>query len=244
MVLQDLHLHTSYTDGQDRPEEMINTAISLGLGEIAFTEHYNENSLKWFDSYVNEIMEMKEKYRSRIQIDLGVETKILDTNGSVLLPEKYIDCVEIVIASFHGIPEDKCGKLKPTTSGGEKDKYFLWLEAIKGVLKNPRVNVLGHLQAINKNTVIEMPPGSFEAVADLIARSGKAVECNIRYEVPKMEFINQIISLGGKITIGTDSHSAREMSFFWKKSYYLTLRNVIGQRKDVFYEPCRRDSVL
>jgi predicted metal-dependent phosphoesterase TrpH len=63
----DLHTHSKYSgDTNAEPEEMVARAISVGLGGIAFTEHYSYE--------VSEPLErLKEKYSEALLIIRGVE---------------------------------------------------------------------------------------------------------------------------------------------------------------------------
>ena len=77
MILQDMHLHTNYSDGKNSPEEMIRAAISLGISNICFTDHVRKDSL-WVADYINELESLKSKFKDKIRIDIGVEAKVLD----------------------------------------------------------------------------------------------------------------------------------------------------------------------
>ena len=37
----DLHIHTSFSDGAFTPEKIVDTALDVGLGAIAITDHDN-----------------------------------------------------------------------------------------------------------------------------------------------------------------------------------------------------------
>ena len=39
MILEDLHTHTTYCDGNDTPEDMVKEAIKKGLLTIGFSGH-------------------------------------------------------------------------------------------------------------------------------------------------------------------------------------------------------------
>ena len=76
--MQNLHIHSTYGDGKDRPEEMIIEAINRGFDSIGFSEH----SYMYFSSYPyqmtvediqvykKEIWSLKEKYKNNIKICL------------------------------------------------------------------------------------------------------------------------------------------------------------------------------
>lgn len=76
----DLHMHTTYCDGNSSAEEMILSAIEKGLSAVgisghSFTPHdpsycmSREGTLK----YIEEIRALKEKYSDRITVLLGLE---------------------------------------------------------------------------------------------------------------------------------------------------------------------------
>ena len=54
MMKKDTHLHSKFSDGKNSIEEMVLTAIKLGLEEVAFTDHVRRDT-KWLDKYAAEI---------------------------------------------------------------------------------------------------------------------------------------------------------------------------------------------
>lgn len=83
-IKADFHIHTSFSGDSDAPmEEMIQRAISLGLTHICITEHYdpdyiyasNENTIFELntDSYLYELLKLREKYKGQITVGFGVE---------------------------------------------------------------------------------------------------------------------------------------------------------------------------
>ena len=80
MILQDLHTHTVYCDGQNAPEDMVRAAIEKGMSRIGFSGHcytffdtsycMSEDGVK---EYCAEIAALKEKYKGQIEILLGLE---------------------------------------------------------------------------------------------------------------------------------------------------------------------------
>ena len=70
----DYHMHTNFSSDSDANiEDMIETAISLGLKEIAITDHldyqYPDPEFPFlldYDAYSQKIAQMQEKYSKKI----------------------------------------------------------------------------------------------------------------------------------------------------------------------------------
>ncbi len=72
------HIHSTFSDGKNTPEEIILEAIKKGFISIGFSDHgYTFYDLRYCmkdqTGYINEIKKLKEKYKNQIQIYLGVE---------------------------------------------------------------------------------------------------------------------------------------------------------------------------
>ena len=79
-ILSNLHTHTTYCDGQNTAEEMIQRAVELGWESIGFSGHAFTPcdtaycmSREGTVSYQKEILSLREKYRGVIQVYLGIE---------------------------------------------------------------------------------------------------------------------------------------------------------------------------
>lgn len=86
-IKQNLHIHTTYGDGRDTPEQIILEAIARGFDSIGFSEHsYMEFSTypgqmtpeRTLD-YRREIAALREKYRARINVFCGLEMESYST---------------------------------------------------------------------------------------------------------------------------------------------------------------------
>ena len=72
------HIHSTFSDGKNTPEEIVLAAIEEGFVSIGFSDHgYTNYDLRYCmkdqTGYINEIKNLKEKYKNQIQIYLGVE---------------------------------------------------------------------------------------------------------------------------------------------------------------------------
>ena len=79
---QNLHTHTTYCDGKNTIEELIQKAISLGFDSLGFSGHvytnYEGSSMTkaGVALYKKEIAQMKEKYKDVIKVYCGLEFDI------------------------------------------------------------------------------------------------------------------------------------------------------------------------
>ena len=79
-ILQNLHTHSTFCDGADSPEEIIETAIDKGFSGVGFSSHsYMHFStgksmpVNRETEYKKEISVLKEKYKGKIDIRIALE---------------------------------------------------------------------------------------------------------------------------------------------------------------------------
>ncbi|MFZ5987383.1 MAG: PHP domain-containing protein [Bacillota bacterium] len=77
-LFMDLHNHTKWSDGADKPEDIILNAISHQVEVVGITDHFcNDDKYSLgFDKlkiYLNKIDKLKTKYSNKIKVLIGVE---------------------------------------------------------------------------------------------------------------------------------------------------------------------------
>ena len=183
---EDYHVHTNYNDHSDSNltvKNVVKEAERKGLQIIALTEHVRESS-QWIHNYLNEISNYKEK--TNVKVIPGFEAKILSDGN--------IDCREeiardyFIIASFH-------------TNYYEK---VMWINALKKVIKNKYVNVIGHLAP---ESSFQINTEEIEEFAKLLRKHDKIVEINAKYKRPPENWVKIFIKKGVKFHLGSDAHS-------------------------------------
>ena len=103
MSFNNFHMHTTFCDGADTPEEMVRAALAAGCKEIGFSGH------SWLDfdpdwtmspeaaaAYRAEVLRLKEVYADRILIRLGVEQDYCSVADELPLYEYVIGGVHCV----------------------------------------------------------------------------------------------------------------------------------------------------
>lgn len=77
-MISNFHTHSTFCDGNNTLEEIVLSAIEKGFVSLGFSSHgYTDFDLSYccqnWDEYINQIKQLKEKYKKDIQIYLGVE---------------------------------------------------------------------------------------------------------------------------------------------------------------------------
>lgn len=76
-MLANFHTHTTFCDGKNTVEEIVQSAIEKGFDAIGFSGHGRDAtssySIQKTQDYMNEVRRVGEKYRDRIQVYLGIE---------------------------------------------------------------------------------------------------------------------------------------------------------------------------
>lgn len=187
---EDYHVHTNYNDHADSNLTVKNVVIEAerkGIEIIALTEHVRESS-EWIHNYLNEIANCKKK--TKVKVIPGFEAKILSDGN--------IDCREdiardyFIIASFHTKYYDKA----------------IWINALKKVIENKYVNVIGHLAP---ESSFQINTEEIEEFAKLLSKHDKIVEVNAKYKRPPENWVKIFIKRGVRFHLGSDAHSLREI---------------------------------
>lgn len=100
MIRQNLHTHSTYADGKNPLEEMVQKAIQKGFTTLGFSEHAYVTiddccmTPETTESYIQEVRGLKEKYKDQISIYLGLEQDLQHRDPH---PQEY----DFMIGSGH-----------------------------------------------------------------------------------------------------------------------------------------------
>ncbi len=196
----DFQIHTTYSDGLDELETMVNACRKIGYQYIAITDHskfakyahgLDEERLKkqW-----EEIDKLSKKYKD-IKILKGIEVDILPDGGLDFSDEILKEC-DIVVAAIH--------------QGFKKKVTERLIEAIK----NPYVHIIAHPQGrlISKREGYEV---DIEKVLEYAQKYNKVLELNAypdRLDLDELH-LRKAKSMGIKIAINTDAHAVRDLEW-------------------------------
>lgn len=193
-LLVDTHCHTLASGhAYSTIKEMADYANQIGMKIIGMTDHgpslpggphiYHFGNLRILPEYI-----------SGVRILKGVEANIMDFEGALDMPERFLSKLELVLAGFHD------GSLAP---GSVEENT----RAVIAAMKNPLVDVISHPGnpqfpidiervvdcAVETGTLIEINNSSFGN-----ARKGSEDNCRLIAMEAKKK--------GALITTGSDSH--------------------------------------
>ena len=197
----DLHMHTTYSDGQDPLETMVTSALALGYEYIAITDH-SENagasrtvSREMLSRQRTEIERMREKYRA-IEILHGIEVDILP-NGELDFPDDVLEGLDLVLASLH--------------DSAQHDPQTLTRRCLAAI-EHPLVNVITHPsnQLVGRRSGYELDYPTVYAAA---AATGTALEVDGAPSHLDLdgEHARAAVAAGATLTIDSDCHRARAL---------------------------------
>ena len=162
----DVHMHSTWSDGRDSLEEMVQACKSRGYEYMAITDHSKALAMvKGLDAeklsrqWV-EIDEVQSRHQG-IRILKGMEVDIL-RDGSLDLEDELLDRLDIVIVSIHS--HFRLERSEQT-------------ERVLKALSHPRAMIFGHPtgRIINRRSPIEI---DIEEILQACAEFSVAVELN------------------------------------------------------------------
>jgi histidinol phosphatase-like PHP family hydrolase len=211
----DNHLHTTFSDGKDSPNDMVITAIMLGYDQITFTDHVRRDS-NWLDDYISEISRLKKEFSNKIIIKIGVEAKIINLRGDIDFNSDYRSELDVVLAAIHRIPVGDESYIKYSDSiFNEIEIYNCIKTATCNAIENPLVDVIAHPFQLGSEEIF-FPLFSEEYcnhLRDLSIKNSKYMEFNVsKYNGCVQD--NYWIFPDFKVWVGTDSHSVRDMIIY------------------------------
>ena len=240
--LSNLHTHTDFCDGVDSADAMVKRAVSMGYKSLGFSGHSyapfdvpNCMTEQGTGEYVSEILRLREKYRDKIQIYLGIEQDMM--YKMIEYPYDY------VIGSMHYIKiGDEYVSVDYTDAIAENavKKYFsgdwyryceAYYASVKDVAKITGCNIVGHFDLVTKfnegNKYFDENSYKYRASA-IEALRAVAQDCNL-FEIntggiyrrkrsapyPADFLLRELHKIGGEIVFSSDSHDEKSLGFMF-----------------------------
>ncbi|QQZ10657.1 DNA polymerase/3'-5' exonuclease PolX [Heyndrickxia vini] len=202
-IIGDLHMHTTWSDGANSLEEMVNACRAKGYKYMAITDHSkylkvaNGLTVERIKEQNAEIRKLNEKYDDIIILS-GIEMDILP-DGTLDFEDEVLAELDIVIASIHSNFNQPKSKI---------------MERLKTALNNPHVDIIAH----PTGRLIEKRQGysvDIDLLIELARETNTVLELNAnpnRLDLAA-ENVRKAQAKGVKIVINTDAHNIKNLEY-------------------------------
>lgn len=228
--MYDCHVHSYYSvDSKAHPEDVVRQSIEKGLDGIALTDHLDCDFPGYFyyvnlDEYDKALMELRERYKSRLKIlkgiEVGFQPQVMEDTKALLKGHAF----DYIISSVHVI-----GGRDPYYEGYYDGKsayetYQRYLEEIYLMLTQyDNFDVLGHIDYIVRYANYDVRSLRYsnhieiiDSILKHLVKNNKGIELNTRQYIPKpgktdcvpdIAIYKRYKELGGEIVcLGSDAH--------------------------------------
>ena len=199
----DLQMHSTWSDGSESLEAMIEGCLARGYSYCAITDHSYGLPIAGGVSMDNlrrqhtEIDALNQQYAGRFRMVKGIEANIR-ADGSVDMTADELRLLELVVASPHSALR---------TSADQTPRMI-------AAVRHPGVHILGHPMG-RKFSSRPGVSADWDAVFAAAADSGVAVEIDgdpSRQDID-FELARRAVRAGCYIALDSDAHSSRELEY-------------------------------
>ena len=250
--LSNLHTHTFYCDGNNSAEDYIKKAVQLGFISIGFSGHsYIPGKIgeDWCMSeegtleYINELKNLREKYKNDIEVYIGLETDYYSGYKQDIKEKLPLD---YIIGSVHLIKHELTGEYYSIDSspeiteegirvfGGIKNYIKKYYETLLKMISEQKPDIIGHIDLVkkfnsdnkyfNENDLwyIEIINETLEKIKD----SRSIIEINTGamsrgwtdFPYPSQFILKLILEKNIPVTLNSDVHSVENIDYYFDES--------------------------
>lgn len=190
------HIHTNFTDGKNSVFEYAESAVSLNVPLLAFTEHVRTELDYSFDQLLYEIDKARKAFPQLIILS-GFEAKVLP-DGTLDCRPEILGKVDYRLFAFHSFPS-------------EVETY---LYALHKVLYEAPVDAWAHPGLFfEKHTDLHLDDDELKRIFQLLEQREILLENNFKYKLPNKKWIMKYIETtkNNLLISGGDIHSVAEL---------------------------------
>lgn len=257
--LADYHNHTvrcGHAGGETR--DYVVKALERGLAEIAFTDHVPLYFLPGDDpdpglamtcaelpEYVSEVLALKEEFRGRIDVLLGLEADYAEGHEDALRELLALHDWDVVLGSVHWVAGDWIdapGAGKRHETEGTERLFTEYYRLLSKACETGLFDVITHFD-LPKKFGHRRPPACARAEARAVeaARAARvAVEVSsaglrktIGEEYPGPDLLASLVTAEVPIVFSSDSHAPAEVG--WGRDATLRAARAAGVREQVIF---------
>jgi putative hydrolase len=211
---QDMHVHSTFSDGRDAIEDNVAQAERIGLTALGCVDHVRADT-RWVPEYAAAVRRVR--VTTGVRLVCSIEAKLLDTTGALDLPAA-LDGVEAIFAADHQVPLED-GPAHPREVRERLQRGDLRTEAVLEAIVTATARsldrahpvVIAHLFSVLPKIGLEeaaVPEDLLRHLASECKRTGQSVEISERWRCPSARTLRPFAEYGVPIVLSTDSHSS------------------------------------
>lgn len=209
---EDMHVHSTVSDGKHELEENLVEATRLGLQRFGCVEHVRVDTA-WVPQYVARVRKAREQHA--LEVWVGVEAKILDQRGTLDMPRDLTGVDRVYVADHRFPLGDSCYRpleIKQMMETGQLTPaqcIDALVDATLGSIKSYPNLVLAHLFSVLPKIGIEessVPRSAIAEIARACRSTGTLVEVDDRWRCPSAETIRVFVDHAVPVLCSSDGH--------------------------------------
>lgn len=221
-VQGDLQMHTEWSDGSGRVEDMARAACDRGYEYIAITDHskalkiargITEAQLQRQAQEIEEVNGTLQSEGLKVRVLRSIELN-LDPHGKGDMEPESLEKLDLVLGCFHSALRKR---------EDQTERYI-------AALRNPDIQILGHPRGRIYNYRLGLQ-ADWARVFDVAAETDKAVEIDGYPDRQDLstDLLTRARKAGCRISLGTDAHDPLQLRFM---EYSLAAAIKAGIKKD------------
>jgi putative hydrolase len=231
-LTRDMHVYSTFSDGQNTIDESVAEAERIGLTELVFADHVRSDS-KWVPDYVAAVSKCRKQ--TPVVLSCAVEAKILDIYGRLDLPRE-LKGVEAIYAVSHQAPSPD-GPMNPRSTrerieAGDLDPQMILSWMVAGTVAALHCHqhvVIAHLfSALPALGLSEgdVPAEMVDSLVIAAADSNARILVDERWRCPTLRTLRPFLRRGVPVLMGTGS---RDREMIGRFDYCAGVRNEMAE---------------
>ena len=244
----DFHMHTTFCDGKNTPEEMVQRGIEIGLSVMGFSVHSPlTRECTWAirpdktAEYRAEINRLREKYADQIRIYCGIEqdcyTNISPSGYDYIIGSAHAVFREGVYTDVDFSADASWDAINRFYDGDQYAFAEDYFTLVGGIVEKTGADIIGHFDLLSKfqdcglSFDVNHPryAAAWKAAADKLLKTGVPFEINTgaisrgyrKTPYPAPEILRYIADHGGRAIINSDSHMTDALGCSYDAAYKL-----------------------
>ena len=231
---QNLHTHTSFSDGKDQMEDLVKRALEIGFTSIGFSDHANMGfkvsgamTVQNAEKSLATSKALQQKYKGQISVYCGLENDLFSKQD--LTPYDYVigSCHCLVIngevIEFDGAKERVKDVIDRFFDGNGLKYAKCYYDTFSLLANTKRIDIVGHADLVTKHSenveFFNVESGEYKdfavkAIRKVFERC-KVFEVNTgaiargyrKTPYPAPFIMEELKGLGAKMIISSDCHN-------------------------------------